>query len=75
VDKAFKHLKLQSALVVGVETDILFPLHQQRALADALQRAAIQTEYLPLASKQGHDSFLVDMDRFRPAVGDFLAGI
>ena len=75
VDKAFKHLKLQSALVVGVETDILFPLHQQRALADALQRAAIQTEYLPLASKQGHDSFLIDMDRFRPAVGDFLAGI
>jgi homoserine acetyltransferase len=26
-----------------------------------------------LASIQGHDSFLVDMDRFRPAIGDFLA--
>jgi homoserine O-acetyltransferase len=75
VDKAFKHLRLRNALVVGVETDILFPLHQQHALADALQRAAIETQYLPLASKQGHDSFLVDMDRFRPAVGDFLAGI
>ena len=75
VDKAFKRLKLQKALVVGVETDILFPLHQQRALADALQRAGIETQYLPLPSKQGHDSFLVDMDRFRPAVGDFLAGL
>ncbi|MDE2070453.1 MAG: homoserine O-acetyltransferase [Gammaproteobacteria bacterium] len=75
VDKAFKRLKLQQALVVGVETDILFPLHQQRALADALQRAGIETQYLPLPSKQGHDSFLVDMDRFRPAVGDFLADL
>ena len=75
VDKALKHLQLQKALVVGVETDILFPLHQQRALADALQRAGVETQMQPLASKQGHDSFLVDMDRFRPAVGDFLAGI
>lgn len=75
VDKAFKRLKLQQALVVGVETDILFPLHQQRALADALRRTGIETQYLSLPSKQGHDSFLVDMDRFRPAVGDFLAGL
>ena len=75
VDKAFKLLQLQKALVVGVETDILFPLHQQRALADALERADIETQYLPLASKQGHDSFLVDMDRFRPAVGDFLTAL
>ncbi|MDE2273097.1 MAG: homoserine O-acetyltransferase, partial [Gammaproteobacteria bacterium] len=60
VDKAFKRLKLRMALVAGVETDILFPLHQQRALADALQRTGIETQYLPLASKQGHDSFLVD---------------
>jgi len=50
-------------------------LHQQHALADALCQAGVDTQYLPLASKQGHDSFLVDMDRFRPAVGDFLAGI
>ncbi|MBU6469401.1 MAG: homoserine O-acetyltransferase [Gammaproteobacteria bacterium] len=75
VDKAFKRLKLRMALVAGVETDILFPLHQQRALADALQRTGIETQYLPLASKQGHDSFLVDMDRFRPAVGDYLAAL
>jgi homoserine O-acetyltransferase len=73
VAKAFQRLKLQKALVAGVETDILFPLHQQHALADALRHAGIETQYLPLASKQGHDSFLVDMERFRPAVGDFLA--
>lgn len=75
VAKAFKRLKLQKALVVGVETDILFPLHQQRALAEGFEHAGIETQYLSLPSKQGHDSFLVDMDRFRPAVGDFLASL
>ncbi|HLW74467.1 MAG TPA: homoserine O-acetyltransferase [Gammaproteobacteria bacterium] len=75
VDKALKRLKLKQALVVGVETDILFPLHQQHALAEALTRAGVATEFLPLPSKQGHDSFLVDMERFRPAVGEFLAAL
>ena len=75
VDKALKRLKLKQALVVGVETDILFPLHQQHALAEALTRAGVATEFLPLPSKQCHDSFLVDMERFRPAVGEFLAAL
>ena len=72
-DKAFKRLRLKKALVVGVETDILFPLHQQKALADALSHADVDVRFEALASKQGHDSFLVDMERFRPAVGEFLA--
>jgi homoserine O-acetyltransferase len=72
-EKAFKRLRLKKALVVGVETDILFPLHQQKALADALSHAGVDTQFEALASKQGHDSFLVDMERFRPAVGEFLA--
>ncbi|MHB8405187.1 MAG: homoserine O-acetyltransferase MetX [Gammaproteobacteria bacterium] len=75
VDKAFRRLKLQKALVVGVETDILFPLHQQQALAEQLRCAGVNTQFLGLASKQGHDSFLVDIERIRPAVGDFLAAI
>lgn len=75
VAKAFKRLQLANALVVGVESDILFPLHQQRTLAQALRDAGVGTQFLQLASKQGHDSFLVDMDRFRPAVGDFLSAL
>ncbi|MGH8283496.1 MAG: homoserine O-acetyltransferase MetX [Gammaproteobacteria bacterium] len=75
VAKAFERLRLKKAQVVGVETDILFPLHQQQELADALQSAGVETQFMALLSKQGHDSFLVDMDRFRPTVGDFLAGI
>ncbi|HEX7964775.1 MAG TPA: homoserine O-acetyltransferase [Gammaproteobacteria bacterium] len=72
VDKALQRLRLQQALVIGVDSDILFPLHQQRALAESLRRSGADTRFLELASKQGHDSFLVDMERFRPAIGDFL---
>jgi len=75
VENAFRHLKLEKALIVGVETDILFPLHQQQQLADAMLKAGVATQYVPLPSKQGHDSFLVDVDRFRPTVGDFIAAL
>ena len=72
-EKALQRLGLKRALVVGVETDILFPVHQQAALAESLKRAGVQTEFVRLASKQGHDSFLVDMERFRPVIAEYLA--
>lgn len=75
VDKALGKLKLKQALVVGVETDILFPLHQQQALAEGLRRAGVDTHFESLPSKQGHDSFLVDMEHFRPAIGEFLTAL
>ena len=73
VDAGLSRIKLQQALVVGVETDILFPLHQQGELAIGLEAAGIETEFVRLSSLQGHDSFLVDMDRLRPVVAGFFA--
>jgi homoserine O-acetyltransferase len=61
-------------LVIGVGSDLLFPLHQQRELADGITAAGVDVQFLELPSIQGHDSFLVDMDEFRPPVHDFLAG-
>ncbi|MEM7078080.1 MAG: homoserine O-acetyltransferase [Pseudomonadota bacterium] len=63
---------LEAALVIGVETDFLFPLHQQQELADALAKVINDVRFVPMPSIQGHDSFLVDMDRFRPAVASFF---
>lgn len=59
--------------VIGVTTDFLFPIEQQRELAELLDRPGRGAELIELPSIQGHDSFLVDMDRFRPAVADFFA--
>jgi homoserine O-acetyltransferase len=66
------HLELDRALVIGVETDFLFPLSQQVELAEALKNVVDEVDFRALPSIQGHDSFLVDMDRFRPAVASFF---
>ncbi|HJS22272.1 MAG TPA: homoserine O-acetyltransferase [Steroidobacteraceae bacterium] len=70
---ALKRSALRQALVIGVETDLLFPLASQREIAEGLEQAGVKTQFSILPSIQGHDSFLVDMERFRPAIGDFLA--
>ncbi|HRO62503.1 homoserine O-acetyltransferase [Thermomonas sp.] len=63
---------LERALVIGVKTDILFPIQQQEEIAAGLRRAGTETRFLPLPSPQGHDAFLVDTERFAPAVTGFL---
>lgn len=68
----FRHLDLRKALVVGVRTDILFPLHQQKELADGLAEVVPDVSYRPLDCLKGHDSFLVEMDAFRPEICKFF---
>ncbi|MFN3199961.1 MAG: homoserine O-acetyltransferase [Bradymonadia bacterium] len=72
LDQAMARLQIKRALVVGVHTDILFPLSQQEALADAMRRQGHDVQCVALNSIQGHDAFLVDMDRFRPVIHGFL---
>ena len=56
-----------------MRTDILFPLQQQEQIADGLRAGGAEAEFLPLDSPQGHDAFLVDIERFGPAIRGFLA--
>lgn len=70
--KAMARLRLRSALVAGVETDALFPVHQQLELADALRKSGARVQFERLPSIQGHDAFLVDMDRFVPLVAEYF---
>jgi homoserine O-acetyltransferase len=42
-------------------------------MAAGLRAGGADARFLPLPSPQGHDAFLVDMERFGPAVGGFLA--
>ncbi len=63
---------VERALVIGAETDFLFPLHQQEELVECLHHPDREVEFVVLPSLQGHDSFLVDMDRFRPPVSRFF---
>lgn len=63
------------ALVLGVATDILFPLSQQAELAQHLARNGSQVQFSAMPSVQGHDAFLVDMENFGPAIARFLASL
>ncbi len=66
------NLEFDSALVIGVPTDILFPLYQQAEIADCLRANAVDTTFLELDSIQGHDAFLVDEGRFGPALAKYF---
>lgn len=68
----FKRIRIERSLVIGVTTDILFPLHQQQELAEGLQSVCDETQLIELDCIRGHDSFLVEMDAFRPVICEFF---
>ena len=73
VEAALACIHLERALVIGVETDILFPLTQQQQIADGLRAGGAEVDFVALDSPQGHDAFLVDIPRFGAAIARFLA--
>ena len=75
VNAALAHINVERALVIGVSTDILFPLSQQQQIADGLTTAGARVDFVPLDSPQGHDAFLVDIPRFGAAIAAFLASL
>ena len=75
VRAALADIQVEKALAIGVATDILFPLQQQEQIADGLRAGGAESHFLPLESPQGHDAFLVDFDRFGPALREFLQAL
>jgi homoserine O-acetyltransferase len=65
---------VESALVIGVASDMLFSVAEQRTLADDCTKAGIATQFAPLDCIEGHDSFLIDIKRFTSEIRPFLDG-
>lgn len=72
VEHGLKRVGASRALVIGVDTDLLFPIDHQQRIADGLRDGRREVAFHALPSIQGHDAFLVDMDRFRPILCDFF---
>lgn len=70
--EGLKKICIERAMVIGVSTDILFPLQQQEQIAEGLEAAGAEVEFVALDSPQGHDAFLVDIEHYSPAIGGFL---
>lgn len=61
-------------LVLGVQSDILFPVEQQREMAAALRMAGNgSVVYYELGGVWGHDTFLIDVMNVGGAIRGFLA--
>ncbi|MCP9269643.1 homoserine O-acetyltransferase [Xenorhabdus sp. XENO-1] len=74
-EKALKELCIEKSLVIGVETDILFPLKQQYQISEGLKSGGGKVQFLVLKSPKGHDAFLVDIDSFGPPIRQFLLSL
>lgn len=61
-------------LILGVQSDILFPADQQRECAAALKLAGnTQVAYYELGGVWGHDTFLLDVANVGGAIRGFLS--
>jgi homoserine O-acetyltransferase len=69
---ALTRSKVEKALVIGVESDMLFAIDEQARLAKSFEQAGAVTSFAPLDCIEGHDSFLIDLERFGNEIRTFL---
>ncbi|CAN5647891.1 homoserine O-acetyltransferase [soil metagenome] len=59
------------ALVMGIDSDVLYPESEQRALVEALPRA----DYASIRSPHGHDAFLIEFPQLAVRLRRFLGSV
>ena len=75
VNAGLAKIHSRKTLVIGVETDILFPVKQQEEIFNGIGKAGRNVEFVRLPSIKGHDSFLIDEKNFAPVMQKFFSGI
>lgn len=72
--RGLSRLQRTPTLIIGAQSDILFPIEQQRELAECLRMAGnTKVRYSELDSPTGHDSFLIDVENVGGQIRGFLA--
>jgi homoserine O-acetyltransferase len=69
---ALASVSTEEVLVIGVESDLLFAIPEQAAIADAFDYHGVPTRFARLSSLEGHDAFLVDLAHFDAEIRTFL---
>jgi homoserine O-acetyltransferase len=65
-DEVLRSVK-QPTLVVSIDSDVLYFPEEQRTIAEGIPGARLER----LASQDGHDAFLIDVDRVSDLVAEF----
>ncbi len=60
------------ALVMGINSDILYPTYQQRQIHELLLAGGTKSDYLEIDSPHGHDAFLINLEQVGPPLTAFL---
>jgi homoserine O-acetyltransferase len=69
---ALAAVEAEHVLVIGVESDLLFAIQEQAAIAESFEHHGVPTRFVRLSSLEGHDAFLVDLPPFDAAIRAFL---
>ena len=67
VEAALKKIRAKT-IVIGITTDILFPLREQQFLADVIPDA----QFRSIHSSYGHDGFLLEYEKIENVIIDFI---
>jgi homoserine O-acetyltransferase len=67
IEKALQKIKAKT-LVVGIESDILFPIHEQKFLAQHISNSRFEV----MTSNHGHDGFLVEFDQLKKIIAHYF---
>lgn len=69
IDDALSQITAKS-LIIGIETDLLFPVSEQRYLADTIGNSSFHV----INSEFGHDGFLIEHKQLAETFDNFYAG-
>ena len=69
-EEVFGRLRIP-ALIVGIDSDVLYPVDEQKELASLLPGG----RYEEITSKYGHDAFLIEFGQLQQLLGTFLQSV
>lgn len=61
-----------ATLMVGFDSDILFPSRQQKEVADLLAKTNPNVHFEELSTAFGHDAFLIEEEQLNGSINSFL---
>jgi homoserine O-acetyltransferase/O-succinyltransferase len=67
IESALSSIKAKT-LVIGIDSDILFPAHEQKFLADNIPGAQLEI----ISSLYGHDGFLVEFEHLKKIIKHYF---